>query len=191
MDTVVGNKPHRASNLEAGNTKYPVLLTLFKEQSNHRQLRAKAALPWPCACKVADIPMPAARCSRSVRNVNDAIDYLKPFLNPVPGLSPLPSSALNSIWGAGAAFERKDVAEGMIHNPYWGAWTPSRISVSPLPRGARYHYLHPLMADTWGKTGPHRSTPPIDSTPSFSKWHRALCHGGALIEWGNTRVIAE
>jgi hypothetical protein len=114
VDTVVGNTNlivHQI--LEAGNTEYPVLLTLFKKGNNQIivSLRSKNGEALPVAMRLQGGGHPNASGAvlpRSVRNVNDAIDYLKRFLNPVPGISPMPSSALNSMEGAlAAAFERK------------------------------------------------------------------------------------
>jgi len=115
VDTVVGNTNlivHRL--LDSGATKYPVLLTLFKKGNNQiiASLRSKNGEALPVAQRLQGGGHPNASGAvlpRSVRNVNDAIDYLQRFLNPTASITGgMSAAALNSLEGAlAAAFERK------------------------------------------------------------------------------------
>ncbi len=105
VDTVIGNTNLVVHQLlETGATKFPVLLTMFKKANNQMivSLRSKNGE----AQKVAErlqggghANASGAVLPRSVRNVGEAIDYLKRVLNPSAG------SALNSLEGAFAALE--------------------------------------------------------------------------------------
>jgi hypothetical protein len=106
VDTVVGNTNLIVHQLlESGATRYPVLLTLFKKANNQIivSLRSKNGEALPVALKLqggGHANASGAVLPRSVRNVSDAIDYLKRVLNPSPGTTPL-----NSLEGAFAALE--------------------------------------------------------------------------------------
>lgn len=109
VDTVVGNTNlvvHRL--LESGHIKYPVLLTLFKKANSQMivSLRSKGGEAQKVAEKLqggGHANASGAVLPRSVRNVNEAIDYLKRVLSPAPGAP----AALNSLEGAFAALELK------------------------------------------------------------------------------------
>ncbi len=104
VDTVVGNTNlivHRL--LESGATKYPVLLTLFKKANNQIivSLRSKNGEALQVATKLqggGHANASGAVLPRSVRNVSDAIQYLRVQLNPHTAM-PLN----NSLEGALAA----------------------------------------------------------------------------------------
>lgn len=105
VDTVVGNTNLIVHQLlESGASRYPVLLTLFKKANNQIivSLRSKNGGALPIAVKLqggGHANASGAVLPRSVRNVSDAIDYLKRVLAP-PGPAPL-----NSLEGAFAALE--------------------------------------------------------------------------------------
>ena len=109
VDTVVGNTNLIVHQLlESGSSKYPVLLTLFKKGNNQIivSLRSKNGEALPIALKLqggGHANASGAVLPRSVRNVNDAVDYLRMQLNPRTA-APLN----NTLEGAlAAAFERK------------------------------------------------------------------------------------
>jgi oligoribonuclease NrnB/cAMP/cGMP phosphodiesterase (DHH superfamily) len=105
VDTVVGNTNlvvHKL--LESGATKYPVLLTLFKKANNQIivSLRSKNGEAVKIAEKLqggGHANASGAVLPRSVRNVDEAIEYLKRVLSPS---APPP---FNSLEGAFAALE--------------------------------------------------------------------------------------
>lgn len=115
VDTVVGNTNLIVHQLlDSGATRFPVLLTLFKKGNNQIivSLRSKNGEALPVALRLqggGHANASGAVLPRSVRNVNDAIDYLQRVLNPQSNPVPSqPSAALNSMEGAlAAAFERK------------------------------------------------------------------------------------
>ena len=114
VDTVVGNTNLIVHQLLESGTRFPVLLTLFKKGNNQIivSLRSKNGEALPVALRLQGGGHPNASGAvlpRSVRNVNDAIDYLRRFLNPTPGFASNSSNAaINSMEGAlAAAFERK------------------------------------------------------------------------------------
>lgn len=88
VDTVVGNTNLIVHQLlESGATRYPVLLTLFKKANNQIivSLRSKNGEALQVANKLqggGHANASGAVLPRSVRNVNDAIDYLRFQLNP-------------------------------------------------------------------------------------------------------------
>lgn len=106
VDTVVGNTNlivHRL--LESGSTRFPVLLTMFKKANNQMivSLRSKNNEALKIAEKLQGGGHPNASGAvlpRSVRNVNDAVDYLQRVLNPAPAVA-----ALNSLEGLFAGLE--------------------------------------------------------------------------------------
>jgi hypothetical protein len=106
VDTVVGNTNlivHKL--LESGSTRFPVLLTLFKKANNQIivSLRSKNNEALKIAEKLQGGGHPNASGAvlpRSVRNVNDAVDYLQRVLNPSPAVA-----ALNSLEGLFAGLE--------------------------------------------------------------------------------------
>jgi nanoRNase/pAp phosphatase (c-di-AMP/oligoRNAs hydrolase) len=115
VDTVVGNTNLIVHQLlDSGATRFPVLLTVFKKGNNQVivSLRSKNGEALPIALRLqggGHANASGAVLPRSVRNVNDAIDYLRRVLNPQSFPAPSQSSnALNSMEGAlAAAFERK------------------------------------------------------------------------------------
>jgi hypothetical protein len=104
VETVVGNTNLIVHQLlESGATKYPVLLTLFKKANNQIivSLRSKNGEALPVAVRLqggGHANASGAVLPRSVRNVGDAIEYLRVQLNPCPAM-PLN----NSLEGALAA----------------------------------------------------------------------------------------
>ncbi len=97
VDTVVGNTNlivHQI--LESGSNRHPVLLTLYKKANNQIivSLRSRNGEALKVAEKLQGGGHPNASGAvlpRSVRNVSEAIDYLK------RGLNPSAASALNSL----------------------------------------------------------------------------------------------
>jgi nanoRNase/pAp phosphatase (c-di-AMP/oligoRNAs hydrolase) len=110
VDTVVGNTNlivHRL--LESGSTKYPVLLTLFKKANSQIivSLRSKNNEALPVALKLqggGHANASGAVLPRSVRNIDDAIQYLRFQLNPTRAGGPLNNSLEDAL---AAAFEAK------------------------------------------------------------------------------------
>jgi hypothetical protein len=110
VDTVVGNTNLIVHQLlESGATKYPVLLTLFKKANNQIivSLRSKNGEALQVAARLqggGHANASGAVLPRSVRNVGDAIDYLRFQLNPVRVGGPLNNSLEDAL---AAAFEAK------------------------------------------------------------------------------------
>jgi hypothetical protein len=108
VDTVVGNTNLVVHQLlEARATKYPVLLTMFKKANNQMivSLRSKNGEALPVAVKLqggGHANASGAVLPRSVRNVDEAVDYLKRLFNPTAA-----SASFNSLEGAFAALEAK------------------------------------------------------------------------------------
>ena len=106
VDTVVGNTNLIVHQLlESGATKFPVLLTLFKKANNQIivSLRSKNGTALKIAEKLqggGHANASGAVLPRSVRNVTDAVEYLKRVLHPNSAVT-----ALNSLEGAFAALE--------------------------------------------------------------------------------------
>jgi len=108
VDTVVGNNNvivHQM--LEQGATPYPVLLTLFRKANNTvvASFRSRNGE----ALKVAEkfqggghANASGATLPRSVKNIPDALDYLRSILNPAP-----PKDAINSLENLFAGLEIK------------------------------------------------------------------------------------
>jgi hypothetical protein len=115
VDTVVGNTNLIVHQLlDSSATRFPVLLTLFKKGNNQIivSLRSKNGEALPVALRLqggGHANASGAVLPRSVRNVNDAIDYLRRVLNPQSSpVQSQSSTAFNSMEGAlAAAFERK------------------------------------------------------------------------------------
>jgi nanoRNase/pAp phosphatase (c-di-AMP/oligoRNAs hydrolase) len=112
VDTVVGNTNAVVHQLlESGATRFPVLLTFFKKANNQMivSLRSKNGEALKVAEKLQGGGHPNASGAvlpRSVRNVGDAIDYLRRVLNPGPGAAMSPP--MNTLEGAlAAAFEKR------------------------------------------------------------------------------------
>ena len=106
VDTVVGNTNLIVHQLlESGATKFPVLLTLFKKANNQIivSLRSKNGTALKVAEKLqggGHANASGAVLPRSVRNVTEAVDYLKRVLHPNSA-----TTAFNSLEGAFAALE--------------------------------------------------------------------------------------
>ena len=108
VDTVVGNTNlvvHQLLELRA--TRFPVLMTMFKKANNQMivSLRSKNGEAVRIAEKLqggGHANASGAVLPRSVRNVTEAVDYLKRVLNPTAT-----ATALNSLEGAFAALELK------------------------------------------------------------------------------------
>lgn len=110
VDTIVGNTNLIVHQLlDAGVTKYPVLLTLFKKANNQIivSLRSRNG----DALKVATVLQggghpnaSGAVLPRSVRNVGEAIEYLRRVLNPAPAPAGQ-GGGMNSLASAFAALE--------------------------------------------------------------------------------------
>ena len=106
VDTVLGNTNLIVHQLlESGATKFPVLLTLFKKANNQIivSLRSKNGTALKVAEKLqggGHANASGAVLPRSVRNVTDAVEYLKRVLHPNSAVT-----ALNSLEGVFAALE--------------------------------------------------------------------------------------
>ena len=106
VDTVVGNTNLIVHQLlESGATRFPVLLTLFKKANNQIivSLRSKNGTALKVAEKLqggGHANASGAVLPRSVRNVTEAVDYLKRVLHPAST-----TTAFNSLEGAFAALE--------------------------------------------------------------------------------------
>jgi len=97
VDTVVGNNNAILHQLlEQGATPYPVLLTLFRKANNTvvASFRSRNAE----ALKVAEkfqggghANASGATLPRSVKNIADALDYMRAILNPAPPKDPINS----------------------------------------------------------------------------------------------------
>jgi len=107
VDTVIGNTNLVVHQLlHAGVTKYPVLLTMFKKANNQFivSLRSKNGEAQSVAAKLqggGHANASGAVLPRSVRNVTEAVDYLRRALNP----SSTSTAGMNSLAGAFAALE--------------------------------------------------------------------------------------
>ena len=105
VDTVVGNNNLIVHQLlEQGATKYPVLITLFRRGNGAMiaSLRSRNGEALKVAEKLqggGHANACGATLPRSVKNVPDALNYLRQILNPRPGTD------LNSLEGAFAAIE--------------------------------------------------------------------------------------
>ena len=110
VETVVGNTNLVVHQLlEARATKYPVLLTMFKKANNQMivSLRSKNGEALPVAVKLqggGHANASGAVLPRSVRNADEAVDYLKSLFSPT---STGNNAAFNSLEGAFAALEAK------------------------------------------------------------------------------------
>ena len=109
VDTVVGNTNLIVHQLlESGSSRYPVLLTLFKKANNQMiaSLRSRNGEAQKVAEKLqggGHANASGAVLPRSVRNVSEAVEYLKRALNPAPSSQ----SALNSLESLFASIETK------------------------------------------------------------------------------------
>lgn len=107
VDTVVGNNNLIVHQLlEQHAVKYPVLLTLFRKANNTVivSLRSRNGEALKVAEKLqggGHANASGATLPRSVRNIPDAIEYLKHVLNPPP------SKAINSLENAFAELDLK------------------------------------------------------------------------------------
>jgi oligoribonuclease NrnB/cAMP/cGMP phosphodiesterase (DHH superfamily) len=109
VDTIVGNTNliiHQL--LDSRATKYPVLITLFKKANSQVivSLRSRNGEAAGVAAQLHGGGHPNASGAvlpRSVRNVEDAIEYLRRVLN--PSSAPMP---LNAMGGLLASFKVKD-----------------------------------------------------------------------------------
>ena len=108
VDTVVGNNNSIVHQmLEGGATPYPVLLTLFRKANNTvvvsfrsrngEALKAAEKLQGGGHANASGATLP-----RSVKNIPDALDYLRAHFNPAP-----PKEALNSLESAFEALEAR------------------------------------------------------------------------------------
>ncbi|HEY3914190.1 MAG TPA: DHH family phosphoesterase, partial [Verrucomicrobiae bacterium] len=99
VDTVIGNTNLIVHQLlESDSTKYPVLLTLFRKANNTVvvSLRSRNGEALKIAEKLqggGHANACGATLPRSVRNIHDAIDYLRKILNPAP----IKDAPLNSL----------------------------------------------------------------------------------------------
>jgi nanoRNase/pAp phosphatase (c-di-AMP/oligoRNAs hydrolase) len=108
VDTVVGNNNAIVHQLlEQGATPYPVLFTLFRKANN--TVVASFRSRHGEALKVAEkfqggghANACGATLPRSVKNIPDALDYMRSILNPAP-----PKEAINSLEGLFAGVEVK------------------------------------------------------------------------------------
>jgi nanoRNase/pAp phosphatase (c-di-AMP/oligoRNAs hydrolase) len=108
VDTVVGSTNAIVHQLlEQGVTPYPVLVTLFRKANNTvvASFRSRNG----AALKVAEkfqggghANASGATLPRSVKNIPDAVDYLRSILNPPP-----PNEAINSLESLFAGVELK------------------------------------------------------------------------------------
>jgi hypothetical protein len=109
VDTVVGNTNLIVHQLlEKRATKYPVLLTLFRKANNTvvASLRSRNGEALKIAEKLqggGHANACGATLPRSVRNIPDAIDYLRQLLDPAPKKD----APLNSLEGLLAGLELK------------------------------------------------------------------------------------
>ncbi len=110
VETVVGNTNLVVhALLESGAVRYPVLLTLFKKANNQiiASLRSRNGEALKVATRLQGGGHPNASGAvlpRSVRNIPDAIEYMKDALNPGTGQS---QHAFNSLESAFASLELK------------------------------------------------------------------------------------
>lgn len=109
VNTVVGNTNLIVHQLlDSGATKYPVLITLFKKANNQIivSLRSRNGEAAKVAAQLHGGGHPnacGAVLPRSVRNLDDAVDYLRRVLNPT--LSPQPLNAMDDLL---ASFKLKE-----------------------------------------------------------------------------------
>jgi hypothetical protein len=104
VDTVIGNTNLIVHQLlDSGETKYPVLLTLFRKANNTVvvSLRSRNGEALKIAEKLqggGHANACGATLPRSIRNIHDAIDYLRSILNPPPPKKDEPLNSLETLF---------------------------------------------------------------------------------------------
>ena len=103
VDTVIGNTNLIVHQLlDSGETKYPVLLTLFRKANNTVvvSLRSRNGEALKIAEKLqggGHANACGATLPRSIRNIHDALDYLRTILNP-PAKKEEPLNSLETLF---------------------------------------------------------------------------------------------